>query len=151
MSHGIKVTLWVLNAHAEIVRKLSEDTYWPADTEETHDGTTYFEYGEAGVASLPFLDSLLAQGISYDNDWIQDDLCGGSKCQRFTSQGESVYKDLYNAHSNPDIEALLNRIDKPMELRNYILEHMASRLILPWDNQEQYGQLYRARRLIHAM
>lgn len=151
MSGTINIYLMVLTRQTIQTEVIMKEFDWYAfDSQHAYEANTYYEFSECREPKLPFVETLTRQGIAFDQNWNDDSGESGMIAQRFTSTGESRNKTLDDCHKNPDTEGLINLIDKPTELRNYILEHQASRLILPWDNQEQYGQLYRARQLINA-
>ncbi len=56
--------------------------------------------------------------------------------------------ELYDAEDNPPMNRLIALIDAPVALRQFILDHQASRAVLPWDNQVEYGKRYLLRHLI---
>lgn len=151
MSGTIDITLIVLSVHASMLNTIMQDNSLASfDEKYDYEETTYYIFYECRGQSLAISDLLSKHGIAFTQEWTDD--CGNSgiNTQRFTSRGKSIYKDLDNSKVNPDAEQCLNLIDKPVELREYILEHQASRLFLPWDNQEQNGKLYMARQLINA-
>ena len=49
---------------------------------------------------------------------------------------------------NPDIEQLMKLIDKPEELRQFIVNHQEEHATLPWENQEENGKIFLTRKLI---
>lgn len=142
------VTLSVLSAHKEQVTALSEDTYnsdWEQPTKH------YFVFGEVNYGELDFLDKLQDAGIAYDSEWEAGSEygSGGEHC-RFTAEGEIVLKEIYDSEINPNLTQLISLIDQPEALRNFILHHKEQITTLPWDNQEEYGKLYRTKQLIAA-
>lgn len=146
MGDRTTVTLTVPYDFADIVEEIEEAQERDFNTEGNLIFLTYYEvnYGE-----LRFLKKLKEQGIPYDSAWCDGNEYGpGTKSLRFTPEGEAIEMELYDDDANPDMNALMCRIDDPVALRQYILNHQASRQVLPWDNQVEYGKLYRTRQLI---
>lgn len=108
-----------------------------------------FAYEEVNYGQLDFLNNLREAGIPYDSEWGSgSEYGGGTEHFRFTPKGEMVLLENYESAENPSLDALLERIDNAQALRNYILAHKESREVLPWDNQVEYGKLYRATKLL---
>ena len=144
MGDRTTVTLTVPRDFADLVEKLDEANEREPSTEGN---LTYLTYYEVNYGELHFLKKLKEQGIPYDSAWCDGDEYGsGTKSLRFTPEGETIEMELYDTH--PDMHALVALIDDPVALRQYILNHQASRQVLPWDNQVEYGKIYRARQLI---
>lgn len=146
MGDRTTVTLTVPNEYVDTVEQISE----AQEREITLDSElTYLTYYEVNYGELHFLKKLKEQGIPYDSAWCDGDEYGpGTKSLRFTPEGEAIEMELYDDDANPEMGALMGRIDDPVALRQYILDHQASRQVLPWDNQVEYGKLYRVRQLI---
>lgn len=119
-------------------------------TDDCEDNTTQFTFGEVNYGNLPFLNKLAEAGIAYNSCWEDGgDYKSGCESLRFTPSGEFVLKTLYNGEDvNPSLNRLLELIDQPEALREYILNYKEIRSVLPWDNQVEYGKLHRARQLI---
>jgi hypothetical protein len=126
-------------------------SHFPFDPEEDwlDDQLAHFGFPEINYGNLGFLFELRAAGIAYDSRWESGgDYGAGTESLRFTSLGEAIEKTVYDSGKNPDLGYLMDRIDKPEELRDYILEHYDEVTNLDWENQEKYGKLYQARKLI---
>ena len=119
------------------------------DTGEIDRHWVYIFYG-VKYGTLKFLDSLRDAGIAYDSEWSSGhEYSAGTQSGRFTSEGLYVKKGIYETQINPCMYHLLDCIDKPDELRAFILEHQESISVLPLDQvQEEYGKLYRMHQLI---
>ena len=128
----------------------------PSDIDEYENGenghnfaNVEFSYEQVNYGQLHCLGELQKAGIPYDSEWGSGyDYGAGTEHCRFTEQGELSIKEIYENEANPPLPSLLALIDAPKALRKYILEHQESRTILPWDNQEAYGKLYRTHLLI---
>lgn len=147
MGDRTDVTLTVLTAQTEAVGVIG-----PGWSDKFVDGQcTSFEYNEVNYGELEFLDALEKAGIAYDSDWeAGDEFPKGRKSCRFTAEGASEVKEVYDTYRNPNIQALMARIDDFADLRQYILHHNKRVTSLPWDNQEEYGKRYRVKQLISA-
>lgn len=147
MGDRTTVTLTVPHDFANIVEEIDKANKREPSTEGNLIFLTYYEvsYGE-----LHFLKKLKEQGIPYDSAWCDGgEYSSGTKSLRFTPEGEAIELEIYDDDANPKMGALMNLIDDPVALRQYILDHRASRPVLPWDNQVEYGKIYRARQPIN--
>jgi len=148
MSDRSYVTLFVLASQAEQARAVM-DTVPNNESNITDALCTYFGFEEVDDGDLPFLGDLQAAGITYLSEWEEGNEYGpGCASCRFTPEGEAVIKTFADSEINPPLYELLELIDQPNELRAYILAHKELRTIMPWDNQEEYGKIYRTSRLI---
>lgn len=115
------------------------------------EGTAFCHYNfeEVNYGELRFLDKLRDAGIPYTSAWERgSEYAPGEETCRYTSNGEMIVKELYEGCDAPTLEPLLERIDDPYKLREYILNHKEKVAVLPWDNQVEYGKLYATKRLI---
>ena len=144
------VTLWVKTVHAgEATPIADKDDY--EDT-ATHAELTSFGFSEVNNGNLRCLRELEKLGIAYDSSWNAGSEFGaGTRSARFTPEGTIDIRTIYDADYNPSLAELLNRINSPDDLIAYILKHKEEVTPLPWDNQEQYGKLYRAACLIKPL
>lgn len=144
------VTLTVFTAQKEEVIRLLDNE--PA--EDVNDATntlSYLTYYEVNYGELKKLYHLMNNGIPFISRWEDgNDYSAGEKSCRFTPEGEMELKELYDCDENPNLGALLAVIDDPVALRNAVLHHAEVRKVLPWENQIEYGKLYRTKRLIGA-
>ena len=146
MGDRTTVTLTVPNEFADTVEEIEEAQERDPSTEGD---LIYLTYYEVNYGELRFLEKLKEQGIPYDSAWCAGCEYGsGTRSLRFTPEGEAIELELYDADANPEMRALMVLIDDPVALRQYILDHQASRQVLPWDNQVEYGKIYRTRQLI---
>jgi hypothetical protein len=148
MGDRTTVYLDVLVSQAEAAEDLFN--YEPQDTRENGDQFIEFEFHEVNHGTLDFLNDLEKAGIAYDSSWSRGDEYGpGTKFCRFTADGEVISFDRYDGEINPDMNCLMRLIDDPVALREAILSHHRETTPLPWDNQEEYGKLYRTKQLIN--
>lgn len=140
------VHLTVLTVHAEQVKALYPDTM--GDSEE-FGVTTQFEMGEQRYGNLDGLEKLEAAGIPYDSNgdasYEQEE---STEFLRFTPEGVVVKKTLYSSDNAINIDYLLPLLEDHLALKTKISEAEEARTVLPWDNQEAYGKLYRTHQLI---
>ena len=107
------------------------------------------EFSEVNYGELEEFTDLIALGIPCDYEWGNGSEYGsGRKYIRFTSEGELQLVEYYDEDYNPPLDCLMERIDKPEELVKYIKEHKEGVTPLPWDNQVEYGKIFRARQLL---
>lgn len=109
------------------------------------------EFLEVNYGEIKEFTNLIALGIPCDYEWGSGSEYGsGRKYLRFTPEGEIQLVEYYDKYYNPSLHCLMNLIDKPEELVKYIKKHKERVTPLPWDNQVEYGKIYRARQLILA-
>jgi hypothetical protein len=148
MGDRTTVYLDVLVSQAEAAKKLFD--YGSQDEYLNGEGFIEFVFTEINHGTLDFLSKLQEAGIAYDSSWSPGNEYGaGANFCRFTADGEVICFDRYDSEAHPDLSCLMTRIDDPIALREYILEHHKNVTPLPWDNQEEYGKLYRTKQLIN--
>lgn len=147
MGDRTSVTLVVLTSQAKAAQALFDVA---ADQQINHDNyLSNFVFYEVNYGNLAFLDELVAAGIAFDSYWDAGSEYGpGTTYSRYTENGEHICFDLSDDQINPNIDQLVSRLDKPDELVSFIKDHVKATTELPWDSQEEYGKLYRARQLI---
>ncbi len=147
MSDRTSVTLHVLKVDADKARATFNDS--PAYTDTSDELLTEFGFDDVNYGNLPFLPKLLEAGIAYNSSWGSGDSYGpGTFSLRFTAEGNPVTWELYDETINPNLVDLMERIDKPVELRQYLLAHEAKTIEPTWDNQEEFSKIFRAKQLI---
>jgi hypothetical protein len=122
-----------------------------SNEEEIGDGLSELSYDEMNYGNLPdgVQDKLTAAGVPFDWEWGDGgDYGGGQLHIRFTETGELHLREVYNVNQNPNLEALLDRIDQPDELVQFIKDHANKVTTLSWYNQVEYGKRYRMRQLV---
>ena len=141
------VEIFVLNESLEQANNILPD-----DAEVTTGlSLTTFLFHEVNNGYLEEQHELTKQGIPYNYDWGNGDTYeAGSKYIRFTPEGEVQNVEYYEAEINPPIEKLLELVDQPEELAQYVRQYSADITPLPWNNQVEYGKIYRTRQLLLA-
>lgn len=120
-----------------------------ASEAEIVDDLAYHSFYEINYGNLEFLDALQAAGIAYDSTWDSGSgFDSGTRSCRFMPDGTAVIKEIYESENNPNLGALLSRIDDLLALRQFILEYHQKISVLPWDNQEEYGKRHQITQLI---
>lgn len=134
------------------LKKLAESLFGregPANEEADEAGLASFTFIEVGYGELHFLKALFEHGIAYDSCWSAgDDYGAGSISCRFDAKGEVTFKEVYNSDANPNLGVCIKLIDKPAELRQYILDHQRQQEHPSWDNQVEYGRIFLTKQLI---
>lgn len=111
---------------------------------------TELTFYDVKYGDLPFLGKLQKAGIAYDSCWNIDNEYGAAvENVRFTATGDVIARTVYDSERNPNLNTLMRLIDKPDELRQYILDHKTATEDLSWDNQEEYSKIYLANQLIN--
>jgi hypothetical protein len=113
------------------------------------DDSVLLEFSEINYGELEEFTDLIALGIPCDYEWGNGSEYGsGRKYLRFTPEGEMRLVEYYDEDYNPPLYSLMERIDNPEELVKFIKEHKEEVTPLPWDNQVEYGKIFRARQLL---
>ena len=141
------VEIVVLNETLPLVEKILPD-----DAEiNTSLGLSSFYFHEVNNGCIEEQEQLTDLGIAYNYEWgMGDNYNPGSKYIRFTPEGELQHIEYYANDSNPPLEKLLERVSKPKELAEYVQQYSDDITPLPWDNQVEYGKIFRTRQLILA-
>lgn len=110
---------------------------------------TSFEFEEINYGELPFLNSLILAGIPFDSNWGDGSEYGaGTTSCRFTAEGVAQVKELYDSDASIELVELMERIEHPELLKQYIQDRVKSREVLPWKDQAANQKLYRTTKLI---
>lgn len=129
----------------EILKSDLPEECGPYDDE----GLYFYTFYEVNYGNLSLLNELRDNGIAYDSSWDDGgEYTAGTKHCRFTGDGDCKELEIYDSQINPDMDQLIQRIDNPVELRAYILLHKENTETLPWDNQEEFGKIFLAKKLI---
>jgi hypothetical protein len=148
MGDRTTVYLNVLVSQADAAKKLFD--YESQDEYPNGEQFIEFQFSEINHGTLDFLNKLQEAGIAFDSSWSPGlEYGAGTTFCRFTADGQVIKFDRYDSEAHPDLSCLMKRIDDPKALREYILEHYNNVTPLPWDNQEEYGKLYRTKQLIN--
>jgi hypothetical protein len=149
MGDRTSVTLTVLTSQKAEAERIALADGYEADHMSDAGHVTYFSYYEVNYGELSFLPQLTAAGIAFDSDWDSGNEYGaGTEFMRFTPEGEAKGFSYSDEYFNPDLKRCMDLIDKPDELRAFILDHKDKVTPLPWDNQEAFGKIYRTKQLI---
>lgn len=112
---------------------------------------TAFYFREVNQGCIDEQDELTNVGIPYNYEWGNgDNYDAGSKYIRFTPDGQLVHIEYYESEINPPLEKLLELVSTPKELAEFVQQYANEKTPLPWDNQVEYGKIYRTRQLILA-
>ena len=110
-----------------------------------------FYFHEVNNGCIEEQDQLTDLGIPYNYEWgMGDNYNPGSKYIRFTPEGDLQHIEYYDIELNPPLEKLLELVSKPKELAEYVQQHSDDKTPLPWDNQVEYGKIFRTLKLIIA-
>lgn len=118
---------------------------------EVNGDLVYCGFNDVNYGDLGFLCDLADLGIPYESTWERGSEYGpGTEFGRFTPEGEYVTLTVYDSQASPDVTSLMSRIDRPNDLVQYIKDYVKEITPLPWDNQVEYGKIYRTKQLISA-
>jgi hypothetical protein len=147
------VTLTVLTSQKAEAEKICMAAGYEADhmSQEMDGSLTYFSFYEVNYGDLQCLNALTDAGIAHDSNWDNgSEFTAGCEFMRFTSNGETKGFSYSDEYFNPDLSRCMGLIDKPDELRAFILDHHDKVTALPWDHQEEFGKIYRTKNLISS-
>lgn len=150
MGDRTSVSLTVLTAQAEDAKRIFGEAEFEVDHMSSDGGLSHFSFYEINYGNLPFLDELQNAGIAFDSCWDHGgDYGAGSDRCRFLSDG-SVYRfETSDEYLNPDLHMLMKLLDRPEELKAFIIEHYDKVTPPSWDHQVEYGKLYKTKLLIN--
>lgn len=141
------VEILVLNETLPLVKEILPDD---AEISTSFEFSSFY-FDEVNNGCIEEQDQLTEAGIPYNYEWgTGDNYNPGSKYIRFTPEGELEHIEYYENEINPPLEKLLELVSKPKELAEYVQQYSDERTPLPWDNQVEYGKIYRTRQLILA-
>lgn len=148
-------TWCTLTIPAECLEQACEllDNVGPENAEESLPGLSYFSYDGVNYGKMAESEEedLKAAGIPFDWEWGDgSDYHAGCTHIRFTEAGELIVRNIQEGDEDPPLYGLKPLIDKPAELRQYILDWEAEHTVLPWTDQVEYGKRYRTLQLINA-
>ena len=107
-------------------------------------------FEEVNYGELPFLSEMADAGIPYNSSWSSGSNYGaGTEYNRYTSEGCTVFLNIFDEDINPSIAALMTVIDEPIKLQEMVRNHHRDTTPLPWDNQVEYAKKYRVLKLIN--
>lgn len=152
MGDRTTVTLDILNTQVALAKTMQHfDGFAEEYPGENGNVLTSFIFNEVNYGELYFLEDLENLGIAYDSRWDAGcEYSAGIKHARFTAEGELQLAEVYDTGVNPDIDHCIKLIDDYPALRQYLINHKAQTTPLPWDNQEEYGKIYRTKKLIQG-
>lgn len=147
MGDRVAVTLCVPTQCAnEAICLISEGD--PEDSFADND-FAYLTYFDVNYGELNNLSKLIEHGIPFESTWKAGCEFGkGTNYCRFTSDGEYAGFTMYEGEENPPIQELLSLLDNYAVLKQYVQIYKESHTPLPWDNQIEYGKLYRLKQII---
>ena len=141
------VEIIVLNESAPLVKEILTDY---VEIDESPSLTSFF-FHEVNNGCVEEQDQLTNLGIAYNYKWGKgDNYDSGSKYIRFTPKGDLQHIEYYANELNPPLEKLLELVDQPEKMAQYVRQYSAEKTPLPWDNQVEYGKIYRTRQLLLA-
>lgn len=149
MGDRTSVTLYVLTAQKDEALELIGEESSEEGEVGIDSGQYYFSFEQVNYGNLLCLAKLREHGIAYESAWEAGDEYGpGTEYLRFTPDGEAVEITVYDSDQNPDLHKLLAHINNYDELREVIISHKKNITPLPWDNQVEYGKIYRMTQLV---
>ena len=150
MGDRTTVTLCVPTVYSELAIKIIDRGESWENTEEQ--GFSYLIYEDVNYGELHNLHLLLEAGIPYDSSWASgDDYAEGCEHGRFTPDGDMYIKTIYAADERVHIDSLNHWASLGHEYVLEQIELVKERIRTPsWDNQVEYGKLYKVKQLLGA-
>lgn len=145
---------WVRLEILSVQKEAADEIVDTWDTEEDDHGVVHtYCYDEVNYGTLDCLEELKNAGIAFDSCWGEGAEYGaGTSSYRFTPDGGVITKEVYDSELNPDMLELMRRIDDPVALRQYLLDHQEKTFVPPLeDSQVAYGKRYQLLRLVDAV
>lgn len=147
MGDRTSVMLTVLTSQLNETEKLF--SYEPSELYRGDLLTEYLFY-DVNYGNLEFLPAIQNHGIAYTSRWESGSEYGpGEETCRFTPEGNLLIQTIGDEYKNPCLKSLMKAINSHEMLKQIIMRHYEEVTALPWDNQEEYGKIYRARQLIN--
>lgn len=107
---------------------------------------------EVNYGELDFLHHLLERGIPYDVRWeAGGNYTAGYGFLRFTPEGKAKLIEYHDEDENPPLQKLLSLshdLPDTHPLRQYLLQWQEDHVPLGWQDQDTFGELYRALQLL---
>ena len=154
MGDRTTVTLDIRKEDLERIKNEPWFEYGEEDYEYSRDGVELVSivHHEVNYGELPFLHELTARGIPYDVRWESGGgYTAGYGFLRFTPEGKARLIEYNDEDENPPLTKLLSLshdLPDTHPLRQYLLQWQENRVPDGWENQEQYGELYRTLQLL---
>jgi hypothetical protein len=110
-----------------------------------------FYFDAVNYGQLDFLQEFPNKGIPYDYNWGQgDEYDPGNGYCRYLEDG-TVFERVISAEDiNPPFASLVELIDKPFALAEYVKNHANWMKIPSWKDQDKYADKFRTLQLIGA-
>ena len=133
----------------EIAIKHDGEPHWEATDE---DGVPFMGFEEVNYGELRCIKELQSAGIPYDMDWARGSSYeeGVQHC-RFTETGELSLKVVMGSdyYIHPSVlEKVIEEHNSLDAVKDLLKRHHEAVDPPSWDNQVEYGKMYRARQLI---
>jgi len=108
-----------------------------------------FYFDDVNYGHLDFLQDLPNKGIPYDYSWGQgDEYDPGNGYCRYLEDGTLFERVISSEDVNPPMSSLIELIDKPFALAEYVKNHANWMKIPSWKNQDTYADKFRTLQLI---
>ena len=148
MGDRTSVILTILRVHAERAVEIMGDEAPEASDEVDYEYVEY-SFDEVNYGNLPFLGKLRDAGIAHDSTWADgSEYSAGTHYCLCTQNCYCIEKSIYYCDLSIDVNILMAKIDEPKELRALIIKHHETVKVLDFDDQEEYGKRYLAKKLI---
>lgn len=147
------VTLYV---PAELFEKAKEIAIMhdgePCEGNSFNDEIHYMGFEEVNYGELDCIEELQSAGIPYDMEWAKgSEYDEGVRYCRFTENGDLTLKEVYENDSYIHPSVLKKVIEEHNSLdavKDFLKQHIESVKPPSWDNQVEYGKIYRTKQLI---
>ena len=149
MGDRTSVTLQVLLVHAADVENILLEVNDSSEHNFKDERFHYYNFYEVNYGDLDFLPLLVEAGIAYNSQWDSGSEYGpGCEYCRFTSDGNVILKSISDSYINPCLDTLMGKLDDYAALKAFIIEHHNEVSVPSWEDQEEYGKIYKVKQLI---
>ena len=124
----------------------------PIEEDTLNDEVHYMGFEEVNYGELGCIKELQSAGIPYDMYWDKGSEYGeGVEYCRFTENGDLTLKDIYenDSYIHPSVlEKVIKEHNSLDAVKDFLKRHTEAVNPPSWDNQVEYGKMYRAKQLI---
>ncbi len=148
MGERVDVVLTVLKEHLDRVIEISDNSHEEIQ-ESVEDNFTHLIFSEVNYGNLDFLYKLQDEGIAYTSEFdAGSDWSTGQDVLRFTPEGEARNTHIYESDYSPNLTELIEHSKSGGSIDS-LIEKVRERIYIPpWDNQAEWGKIYRLKQML---
>lgn len=154
MGDRVSTTLTVLKEHQqraiELIKPEEGEPSYIDDHSEEH--IVRLSYDEVNYGTIDNLELLIQEGIPYSFSWGSGgEFNEGQQDVRFSPEGQLLHTGEDLEWPSVLLDGLKLQLDKATSLeqaKQLLQDSLAKHVPISWDNQAEYGRLYRATQLL---